>query len=155
MTHLTGRFTRLLTAFEVCLVRAARGQIVERNSIREFAESLKLIAEPLVGKEPDPSLRTAFADLRLLGDGVGSLKASEYVALAHAGAALLNGLRAVRAQTESAHSALSPDSPIAAEEESLINRLVQEFPEAELKEIPCEGCEGCPNRFCERRSNLE
>jgi hypothetical protein len=127
----------ILKSLLVCAKRGQEGQIVERSSIKLFVEVLEGFSEELKLSPRSAELNS----LKSFSGVTGILRSNEYDSFAKSSDAIvklfLSHIEAL-AKSKGSYS-------IAAQS------LLAEFPPEELNEKPCEGCEGCTNRFCEKR----
>ena len=127
----------LLKSLLVCAKRGQAGQIVERLSIKTFVEVLEDLCEK-IQLTPAP---TELDTLKSFSAPTGALRSNEYESFSLASDA------AVKVFLEKL-----PELNKTGDEISEVSKnLLTEFPPEELNEKPCEGCEGCTNRFCEKR----
>ncbi len=127
----------LLKSLLVCAKRGQAGQIVERLSIKTFVEVLEDLCKK-IQFTPTP---TELDTLKSLSASTGVLRSNEYESFSSASDAAVKVFREKLVAFENLHNKLPAN----------LANLITEFPPEELNEKPCEGCEGCTNRFCEKR----
>jgi hypothetical protein len=127
----------LLKSLLVCAKRGLAGQVVKRLSIKMFVEVLDASCEELQLSRRLSELD----DLRPFCAQSGILHSNEYdnfaIATDNVVKVFLKHLEILDRKSNQ-HVLMAKD-------------LIAEFPPEELNEKPCEGCEGCTNRFCEKR----